>query len=109
MRCSGAVYRSFFSGWDVLHYFRVSGCFNLDRLELYSKHESQNNDGDRYEGAVYSVVTVQGCARDQHALCASGESLTSPISKNIWVLAAGTIEDRGEELRGGVSLTLRSR
>lgn len=49
--------------------------------------------------AVYSVVTVQGCARDQHALCASGgESLTSPISKNVWVLAAGTIEDREEEL-----------
>lgn len=45
----------------------------------------------------------QGCARDLHALCASGLSLTSPIVKNSWVLAAGTIEDvqhRGEEIEG---------
>lgn len=64
-----------------------------------------HSDGDEYEGGkggLYSVVTFQGCARDLHALCASGGSLTSPIGKNICVLAAGTIEDR-EELEGSGS------
>lgn len=64
-------------------------------------------------GGGYSVVSCQGCARDLHALCASGLSLKSPpIGKNRWVLAAGTIEDfhTEEKSSGGVTPPeLRSR
>lgn len=100
MRCSGAVYSSIFIRGAPCT-TRGSGCFtrlDLDRLELYSNHISHNNSqsygGRGGVGGVggYSVVKCEGCARDQHALCASGPSLTSPpISKNRWVSAAGDV------------------
>lgn len=111
-----------FSVWDVLHYERLSGCFtslNLDRLELYSNHISQNNSHSRMEtgegggrdggAGSYSAVNCQGCARDLHALCASG-ARTSFLP--LLVKTAGTREDfhtEEESSRGVASPVLRSR
>lgn len=61
MRCSSAGYRCFFFSFS-LHSNRVSGCFtsfNLDELELYSNHTSQNNmelDGNEQEEVSFTAV-----------------------------------------------------
>lgn len=95
MRCS-AAYTVAFSIRDTLHYEGVSGCFtsfNLDRLELYSNHISQNKSHSRMKMRERSECG--GCARDLHA-----RSLTFPMGENTGALAMGATKGWG----GGGSL-----